>query len=348
MSVIDSKGRVFGRFNLVDTAVALFIVVLIPLAYATVLLFRPARPQIESVTKVDITTEERRIVSGGSLLAAKIKVKGSGFNPMLRAYIGDSPALGFVFENPNSADVLVGPMPPGAHDLVLRDGVQEVARLAKSVVIDQPSTRSVRAEGWLTNLPPDFAHELKNGAPAFAPHTIEALGPAGPAQSHLTVGGSGADIPIAGRLERRAVITLQCDPTGQELRTGQEPCTIASQPVSGAGPATVVMPGPVTVGFTVVELFPTTAPARARVRVTLDGSADVKTGDRDSLLDDRAALVSAVQGRSVTVDVGLDRARDGWQYRGQMIKPGASFRLRTDRYEATGQVESVTLPEPAK
>ena len=45
---------------------------------------------------------------------------------MLRASIDDMPAIGLVFENPNSADLLLGAITPGSHDLILYDGVQEV------------------------------------------------------------------------------------------------------------------------------------------------------------------------------------------------------------------------------
>jgi hypothetical protein len=244
-------------------------------------------------------------------------------------------------------------MPPGAHDLVLFDGVQEVARLPKSVVIDQPSTRSVRAEGWLTNLDPAYATALKIGA-SFPPdstiHVIAELGPVRPAQSRMTVAGRSAFVPIAGRVERRAVITLACDPQGAELGTGQEPCTIGGQPLGGAVPATVIMPGPIGIGFTVQELFPTTEPSRAQVRVALeDGpeTREVKVGDRDLLLDGRAARVSAVQGRTIMLDLGVDQSRDGWRYRGQIVKPGATISLATDRYETRGRIESVALPSQA-
>ncbi len=122
------------RFNPFDAAVAVFVIVLIPVAYGTYLLFRAPRPVITSVKQVEITKEERRI--GGPLLVAKMKIRGSGLRPMLRATIDDAPALGFVFENPNSADLLVGAVPPGSHDLVLYDGVQEIARAPKSVRLD--------------------------------------------------------------------------------------------------------------------------------------------------------------------------------------------------------------------
>jgi len=122
------------RFTLFDAAIAAFVIVLIPIAYGTWRLFRPPQPAIASVRRVDITKEERRI--GGPNLVTKMKIQGSGFRPLLRATIDDVPAIGFVFENPNSADLMLGAIPPGVHDLVLYDGVQEVARAPKAVDID--------------------------------------------------------------------------------------------------------------------------------------------------------------------------------------------------------------------
>lgn len=347
MSVIDEQGRLFGRVNLIDAAVALFVLGLIPLAYGTALLFQPARPRIDSVTRVDIANEERRIVAGGSLLAAKLKIKGTGFNPMLRASIGGSPALAFVFENPNSADVLVGPMPPGAHDLVLMDGVQEAARAAGAVVIDNPSTRTLHAEGWLTNLTPAMGAGFKAGT-SFAPHQIVAIGPARPARSRIRMGALEADIPIDGRVERPAVLALHCDPQGADFRTGQEPCTIAGQAIAGVPLVTVVLPG--NIGFSIAELFPPTAPSRGRVVIRIEGGTDVgpiTNGDRDSLLDARAAVVTAAGGRQLTLELGLDESREGWRYRGRLVTPGAPFVFSTGRYEIRGEVQAVNLAAPA-
>ena len=347
MSVIDEQGRLFGRVNLIDAAVAVFVLGLIPLAYGTALLFQPARPRIDSVTRVDISNEERRIVAGGSLLAAKLKIKGTGFNPMLRASIGGSPALAFVFENPNSADVLVGPMPPGAHDLVLMDGVQEAARAAGAVVIDNPSTRTLHAEGWLTNLTPEMAAGFKAGT-SFAPHQIVAIGPARPARSRIRMGALDADIPIDGRVERPAVLALQCDPQGADFRTGQEPCTIAGQAIAGMPLVTVVLPG--NIGFSIAELFPPTAPTRGRVVIRVEEGTDAgpaRTGDRDSLLDARAAVIAAASGRQLTLELGLDESREGWRYRGRLVTPGAPFVFSTGRYEIRGEVQAVNLVAPA-
>ena len=149
------------RLNLFDAAVAVFLLVLVPLAYGTYLLFRAPRTSIASVRRVEIGQEERRI--GGPNLVAKFKVQGSGLRPLLRASIDDQPAIGFVFENPNSADLLVGRVPPGAHDLILFDGVQEIARAPRSVVIQpapMPRAATVRLRA---QSPPEVIALVKPG-----------------------------------------------------------------------------------------------------------------------------------------------------------------------------------------
>ncbi len=224
MTVMYSRGRLFGRINIVDFAALVLLLAILPLAYGASLLFQPARATITDVGQVDITNAERRIVAGGSLLSAKLKVKGTGFNPMLRAYIDNAPALAFVYETPNSADVLAGPLPPGAHDLILYDGVQEVARANGVVKIESPSNRIVRAVGWLTNMDRAVADELKVGTtfpPGTPSHEIAALGPVRPARSRIRFGSADTDYPIANRFERAAVVLLRCDPNGEEYSTGQ-------------------------------------------------------------------------------------------------------------------------------
>jgi hypothetical protein len=149
------------RVNLFDAAVAVFVIVLIPIAYGTYLLFRAPKTVITSVKRVEIAKEERRV--GGPNLVAKFKVTGSGLRPLLRASIDDEAAIGLVFENPNSADLLVGSVPPGAHDLVLYDGRQEVARAPKSIVVEQAmmpraATVRVRLDG-----PVEVTRLVKNG-----------------------------------------------------------------------------------------------------------------------------------------------------------------------------------------
>lgn len=154
------------RLNLFDAVVAGFVIVLIPVAYGTYRLFRTPHPVIASVRRVDITKEERRI--GGPNLVAKMKVQGSGLRPMLRASIDDAPAIGFVFETPNSADLLLGNLAPGTHDLVLYDGVQEVARAPKAVSIDPIVARTATVRVHLDS-PPEVIRLLKMGDRDWTP-----------------------------------------------------------------------------------------------------------------------------------------------------------------------------------
>lgn len=340
-----------GRINIIDLAALILLLAILPLAYGASLLFEPSRPRITEVGQVDITNAERRIVAGGSLLSAKLKVKGSGFNPMLRAYIGNAPALAFVYENPNSADVLAGPLPPGAHDLILMDGVQEVARAAGVVKIESPSNRVVRAAGWLTNMDPAVAESVQVGTkfpPSPPTHEVVAIGPAQAARSRIRFGKAASDYPIANRVERPAVVLLRCDPTGEEFRTGQEPCTVGGQSVFGEPPVTVALPGATaTIGFSIDELFPIAEPRRARITVRVNsGGGGVNAGDRDTLLDERAATVVSKSGDVVTLDAGLDDSREGWRYRGALVRIGSGFSWATKNYEATGTVLSINLADP--
>jgi len=347
MTIVDQHGRLFGRINLVDGAAVALVLVMIPLAYGTYLVFQPSAPRIDSVSPSIISREERRIGVGGRL-TAKFKIRGTGFTPLLRARIGDAEALGFVFENPNSADLLVGPVPPGSHDLILLDGVQEVARATAAISVQPEATTFVRAAGWLINLDADLVKTLQVGLsfpesePAFE---ILALGPLQPARSSVKLAGSTIDRPVAGLQEREAVLTLRCDPALDNA------CTMGERPENLQPPVLISLPGPARAfQFAIEELLPPTPPRKATVIIRLAAGAPVPTlrvGDRDDLLDERAAVVASIDraagGTAVTLQLGLDDSRGGWRYRSQRIKQGAPFVLATERYEVSGTIDTVTM-----
>jgi hypothetical protein len=141
------------------------------------------------------------------------------------------------------------------------------------------------------------------------------------------------------------VILLRCDPSGEELRTGQEVCTVGGQSIIGPPPVTVVLPAtPASFGFAIDEVFPVAPPQRARIQVRIDNAATVATGDRDTLIDERAATVIARRGDLVTLELGLDDSREGWRYRGNLVRIGSRFTWATDRYETGGRVTDLALP----
>lgn len=341
MSVIDNNGKLFGRINLIDAAMLAVIVVLLPIGYATYLLFRPERPVIESVTRVEVTNEERR-VSGGTVLTAKLKVKGSGFNPLLRARIDETEAVGLVFENPNSVDVIVGVIPPGKHDLVLYDGVQEVARARGAVETQSSEGPSVRAYGWLTDLPQALADSLKAGYASDpsvpGAYKVAAVGPVRPARARIAIGDATADLPLPGKFERAAEIVIRCDWPATQT------CTIDGQRLSQQPPITIVLQGGIR--FEIEEIAPPADPLPAVVRVRVASTAGMKTGDRDATVGSRAAEITAIDGTTVTMKLGVQESRDGWRYRGELLVPGGTMNFRTDSYSVSGTVVSVNVTKP--
>jgi hypothetical protein len=349
MPLIDQQGRIFGRWNLIDAAAIVFAIVLVPAAYGTYLLFRPSAPRIDSVTRVEISREERRI-AGGSPLSAKLKVRGTGFNPMLRAAIGDTAAMGFVFENPNSADVLVGTVAPGTHDLVLLDGIQEVARARGAVTVEEPSTTFVRLAGRIVDLDPAFARtlvatpQLADPKPNFA---ILALGPIEPARERLQLGDRMTDITRPGLVEREAIFLTRCDP-----QSGLERCAVGGAPLEGLPPIVTSITAPSgALKLSIREVLPADSPRVALVRVRMrdDTTASpIKVGDRDALLDERAAVVTAITGSTITLRLGVDPSREGWRYRGALLVPGADLSFAPGSYMARAIVESITVEESAK
>jgi hypothetical protein len=339
MRLIDEDGRLFGRVNLFDAALTAFAIVLIPAAYGTFLLFRTPAMRISSVTRVPITREERR-VAGGNRLTAKLKVRGSGMRPMLRASIDSVQSLGFVFEDPNSADVLVGEVPPGAHDLILYDGVREVARLAKSVTIESAAPPRMVGAGTLVNLDKATADALASD-PTFRPGSktgVLKLADARPQGD--------------GRWARPMEILLQCDPDPND-----EGCAVGGVALNAPPPRMLKVAGPsgADLAFALEEVFPSAAPVVARTHVRLAGASQlltlVRVGDRDDCLDDRAAIVEGIGSRrangmelDVALRMGVDRSPAGSRYRGQLLKAGAPLTLTTERYVLTGTVLSVASP----
>ncbi len=337
MPFIDENGRVFGRMNLFDAALAAAVVVLVPLAYGTFLLFRAPAPRIASVARVPIASEERR-VAGGSRLTAKLKVRGSGLRPMLRASIGSTPALGFVFEDPNSADVLVGDIPPGTHDLVLYDGVQEIARLAKSVTIEAAAAPRIAAAGTFVRLDKATADALAVGP--LSPGATDAILRLAPAQS------------TADGWQRAAEILLQCDPDPQG-----EGCAVGGVSMIARPLPTLRVTGPSAspLFFSTRETFPAMPPEVRTAVVRLTSAPEllqqVRDGDRDDCMDERAATVVAVGTRraaagradvDVTLRLGVDQSPGGWRYRGRVVKAGTPFTLGTERYVVEGIVLSLS------
>lgn len=378
---IDRDGRLFGRLNLVDAAVGAFVLMLVPLGYASYLLFRPPAPQITSVEPAQLTLIEERAAQG-TRLAGKLKVRGTGLRPILRATIGTTEAVAFIFETPRSADVLFGEVRPGTHDLILYDGVHEVARAPGAVVIPNPPDDAalwLGIAGVLLDMEPEVAGSIKVGDTyednGQRQAEILKLGPLAPASAPIE---DKIDAEIQGRQQRAALIAIRCEFAALQPRE----CASGARTVTAG--ATINIPG--TAGrlrMLIDELVPVTPPVPATMEIRLYGASEVvgavRPGDVDRphlALDGRAATITAMGARhsgaaavavlvpkapsviaanpntlaavDVTATAGLDRGRAGWRYRGQEVRAGGPIVFTTAAYTLSGVVIALQVDQSAR
>lgn len=135
MAVVDGRGRLFGKVNLIDFAVLLFVVALVPLGYGAYLLFRTQPPRLLSV--------EPAIVPYLKGAEQKVQVTGEHLRPFLRAKLDTLEAKTYTLQSARTADISFEAIPPGTYDVVLLDEGQEVSRLPKALTIAPPPIQAV-------------------------------------------------------------------------------------------------------------------------------------------------------------------------------------------------------------
>lgn len=143
--LVDKRGRIFGRFNLVDVAAALFVLVLIPAAYAAYVLFKVPAPVITSVEPKAFEPADQ----------ARVRIRGENLLPYLTAYIGRSgepvsvflddrqnSVAGFLIETPTTAVLdLPSKLRPGRYDIYLYSEEQQVTHVADAFTVEIPASQ---------------------------------------------------------------------------------------------------------------------------------------------------------------------------------------------------------------
>lgn len=351
--LVDGQGRIGGRINLVDALCLLFVAGLIPIAYSSWLLFHPARPRIDSIERTTVTATQE--IAIGQPIRMMVKVRGDHFVPILRAYIGGVPALGFAFESPQSADIIIGQsVPEGTHDLVLYDGPTEVARAAGAISVGPSPGALIRVIGAFTLVDRESAERLKVGQ-TFAvagrtPSQILALGEVTADRRELASPAGGIQTASPGTFEREAILRMQCDPHPDVAS-----CHVSGVNIAKSAGAVIDVPGSSPrYRLRVHAIVPDQEPTRARLRLRVEGDAatlnSIRAGDRDiraAAIDDRAAVVESVARPTsataeVVVRVGLDRTSDGWRYHAHRLLPGESFAVVTNRYGVRGTIIQIS------
>jgi hypothetical protein len=237
MPMIDERGRVFGRLNLVDAAVGVLLLVLMPAAYASYALFKDPPPRLTAVLPTVLSPAAGQ----------QVEIRGEHFRPYMRVSFDGVQGRTFLFYSTGSAFVQLPDLAPGTYDVVLYDYMQEVARLPKAVTIQPPPpppTIFVEVNGVLTSMTPNLVERLQfvsrfpEAGPTIA--ELQTKGAAEPEMWHIKTGNTSAlTVPGSGLLQVPVRMRLRC--VVETDADGTRRCTVNGTPVMTA--ANVRLPG---------------------------------------------------------------------------------------------------------
>ena len=354
MTVIDERGRVFGRINLIDAGAALLLFVLIPVAYGAYVLFRTPPAKITSITP-------DKLYHGPN---QRIEIHGVNLRPYMRVTFSGIQALTFIINSTTSAQVEVPTLPPGAYDVGLYDYKQEVDHLPKALtVLSIAPVPSIDMEisGNFKGLNEIKAREFQPGvklAKGDIVAEILRVGTPVPSVFRLVAGTSILTMPVAGELELPASLRVRCfaEVAADAMVRCMVPGPLRAAPV--APDSMLMLPASEGwVGFQISTVALTAAPAVATVRVLFSATpavaAMMRAGDVDV---DAVAYATALRAKVVTVNsisggtadatlaVPAALGSTGWIYNNQTLKAGLPLRFETASYVITGQVIGMTTP----
>ena len=350
MTFVDDRGRLFGRFNLIDAVVAIFIFGLIALLYGAAALFWAPQPTLASI-------DPPTLAAGPNL---SVRIHGQHLKPYLRVSFNDVQGKDFLFRSSTEAEVNLNSMAPGVYDVVLYDVAQERARLPRALTIGPapiPPSRMTLV-GILGNLDAERAKQLTPGTVIANIGTIRKVGQPLPARFRVNAGGAFVQLPIERAVVLPAEIEAGCDVTAIQ---GAPFCQINGINLL----ATMVLYGDHALGrlpFQIDQLRGTPALHTLTVIARFTGPpqilANIRSGDVDhgvytNPLAAGATVVAAGNPASGQADVTLslqaERGPDGWIYASQPLRAGSQIQFSTPRYVVAGSVLQISpewTPQP--
>ena len=365
MSIVDERGRLFGRFNLIDASVVAVVVLLLPIAFAAYLLFRPPPMRITSVTPNHV---ERGV-------GVHLRLTGEHFRPYLRAEIGRVQPTRFLIETPTAGEISMPDLEPGTYDVALFDEAEEVARMKDAVTVvtgPPPPTIKMQLVGMFTNLTEAAARLMKPGQrfPEHGDAVVEVVTAGPPAEDirRVRMSALAVDVPVAGTWRVPATVRVGC-----VFNAGNQSCAVNGATIAPG----LVLPVPNGAPFTVEEVRADSPGIGMEIAVRFVGRPEVldlmKAGDVDRLAlgggGTRAARIVSVTNRQTVAGETLmkvmagqqpiemttqtpDRVMvleailrliaelgtDGPTYRAGTLKPGSLFTFDSPAYVAQGSI----------
>jgi hypothetical protein len=339
MAIVDQQGRLFGRLNLLDAALVLLLFALIPLGYASWIVFRTPPPRITSVEPTMLMAQPE----------VRIVVHGVNLRPFMRVSLSTKQGADFLFRDSSRAEALFKDVGPGVYDVVLYDPEKEQFRLPNAVTVTltpAPAAHMI-VIGSLGNLKADQVPQVKAGLtlPGFG--EVAAVGKPLPQSTRVASGLNTMEVRDPSAVRLPVSVRMGC---AVRSREGHAVCVVGEVDLRPG--ALLVLPTPFGLLPFQIEQMRSAAEVE-QVRATVRFQADprilsqMKKGDLDvarttNELASGAALldVSAPRPdiREAVIELQAQRDPAGWMFQNQPFRVGGPFVLRTPLYELTGTV----------
>jgi len=374
MPLIDERGRLFGRVNVIDAAVGLLVLGLIPLAYGAYILFRQPEPRITSVEPAQVLPT-----------TTQVRIHGEDLRPFMRVSFNELQGVTFALLTPQLAEVRIPELRAGTYDVVLYDVAREVSRLPGALTVQAAplptAAANVLVAGSFVALDDASAGLVQKGreltALANTRASIVELGQAQRDTRAILSGEVTVQVPLNGGRRVPALLRAICTVVDQR-------CSVGGVGLEPGNVLSLFTEDGRALRFVVDEALPdgATREADVLVRFLIAGEATpvVRAGDRDRgsvLLGQRLATlasvvgprrvsgntswnaaVAGVVGRNLTLNIAdgasvidatlravLDETADGLSYRGRAVKSGMPLVFETDSYVLRGWIQRVE-PRP--
>jgi hypothetical protein len=345
MPLVDDRGRLFGRLNVVDAVLVVLALSLVPLGIASYTLFRTPPPVLSAVSPATTISDSR----------LRVTVRGENLRPYMRVSLGNYQGRSFHFLNTTEAEVEFADVPPGVYDVVLYDVTQEQARLPKAMTITPSALPDSQAivVGTIANLTAAQAATIKPGMVFTGVGEVLAIGKPAKQSTRVLAGNRIVEIPLDQAMQVPVTIRLSC-----YVRTAQGQPECAGAGVALRPLALLFIETPMGTLPLQVEQVRSLAPLEP-VRVTVRFSGDpgvlahITKGDTDaSATGNELAATATVDTagstgtsqREVDLVVQAQRSASGWVYGDGPLRLGGVFVFRTAAYEAQGHVIRLTPP----
>lgn len=206
MAIVDERGRLGGKVNLIDAVAAFLILILIPVAFGAYLLFRTPQPTLTAVNPA-------RLNQGPNL---RIEVQGENLRPFMRVSFGKEQARSFAIQSTRGAMVDLPDLDAGTYDVVLYDHMQEVFRLPKAVTIlplAPVATVDMTVRGSFKGMSADRVKGLKAGDKLTSGGSVaEVVGVGAPVPSAVTLraGAETLRVSLKDQMDLPAELRVKC------------------------------------------------------------------------------------------------------------------------------------------